>query len=154
MSALGWMPNILVWGCYKGLMNFGSLMWFLLGLVLGVLGWDIFNCASICLGVAAHICTCHSVYYTFVRPWCMQVLAYKGEADRLTVTGSKLWGFVNKKLLLQFRRLTQGDGCYPKKTYMLGEAKVGGMCLRWPDCGLRLGVYAAGTGGLWYMHSI
>ena len=32
----------------------------------------------------------------------MQVLAYKGKADRQIVPGSDLWGLVNKPQLLQY----------------------------------------------------
>ena len=74
----------------------------LVGLVLGVLGCDICNFAVICLGVAAYVCARYSAYYTYIIPQCMQVLAYKGEADRQMVPETELWGLVNKPQLLHW----------------------------------------------------
>ena len=59
----------------------------LVGLVLGVLGCDIYSFAVMCLVVAAHVCAHHIVHYTHTRLLCMQLLAYKGNIDRQTIPG-------------------------------------------------------------------
>ena len=54
----------------------------LVGLFLELLGCDTCNFAVMYFGVAEYVFAYHSVHYPYLRPWCMQMLAYKGEADK------------------------------------------------------------------------